>query len=121
MSFKIILHKQPRIAEVTLDGEISMDELLSAYREVIKHPDYQPGFSFLTDYRKAFPMYSIQDMDSLVDKARYLKTPYKSAVVMADTLDAEYALVWCQFSYKIEMEDFLTFTDYEDAWDWLTQ
>ncbi|MEE4246603.1 MAG: STAS/SEC14 domain-containing protein [Kangiellaceae bacterium] len=123
MKNKIRYHTEGRYFEITMYGEVSIEQLIELFADCLRHPQHSESIGYLSDYRQATPMFNFDDFQRLVDYAKQFSSStnrnYLSAAVLADSVDLEFAKIYESFSSQLKNEEFRIFNTIEAARKWI--
>jgi hypothetical protein len=121
MPFKYAIDHEARLVSVTVSGQVTAEEALKAFEEIVSHSDFRPGMKVLSDHRQMETVMPTRFVGALISRVRSFREKLSGARwAMVETSAAGYGMARMASvlaeSMQVEIQVFRTV---EEARLWL--
>ena len=123
MAHELHIDPEREVAAIRYTGFVTGREIVEAIGEMLRHPDWQPGFRRFSSTAEVTTMdVTPADLEAMqrqdVERSAEIGAGRK-AVVVAPKYEVVSVMYKHTFDRKFELYDLSIFTDEAAAWDWL--
>jgi len=93
MPFTYVIDREARLVSVTVSGQVTPEEALKAFDEIVSHSDFRPGMNVLSDHRQMETLMPTRFVGALISRVRGFREKLSGAKwAMVETSAAGYGM-----------------------------
>jgi hypothetical protein len=93
MPFTYVIDREAKLVSVTVSGEVTPEEALDTFNEIVSHPDFCPGMNVLSDHRQMQTIMPTRFVGTLISRIRSVREQLAGAKwAMVETSPAGYGM-----------------------------